>query len=263
MLWSGFAALALFVAAGLGVTTAILQVEKRQEFRILEESRPLMEAVRQMERDIIVMVGAARGYVLTQQTQFTESYEQAARSFEKSFVMANDLAGEPHRPHVGEVLDHRVERAAAPFGAVAGEGELQVGRAGQPAGEPCRQAVGRHDVEADPGQQHPPRLAGLIATVVDRFEDSHLAGDVQVVGAGLETRPDHRPAGAHERPGAVKHGADVGEGAAEDVLAQLTAREAFGRAAEPWEVATVMVFLASDYASYLTGEVLSVSSQHP
>src|SRR5690349_7473285 len=49
----------------------------------------------------------------------------------------------------------------------------------------------------------------------------------------------------------------------DDLLAELTAREAFGRAAEPWEVANVMVFLASDYASYLTGEVLSVSSQHP
>ena len=47
------------------------------------------------------------------------------------------------------------------------------------------------------------------------------------------------------------------------VLEELTAREAFGRAAEPWEVANVMVFLASDYASYLTGEILSVSSQHP
>jgi 3-oxoacyl-[acyl-carrier protein] reductase len=49
----------------------------------------------------------------------------------------------------------------------------------------------------------------------------------------------------------------------DDLLAELTAREAFGRAAEPWEVANVIVFLASDYASYLTGEVLSVSSQHP
>jgi hypothetical protein len=27
--------------------------------------------------------------------------------------------------------------------------------------------------------------------------------------------------------------------------------------------ANVMVFLASDYSSYLTGEILSVSSQHP
>jgi 3-oxoacyl-[acyl-carrier protein] reductase len=49
----------------------------------------------------------------------------------------------------------------------------------------------------------------------------------------------------------------------EELLADLTKREAFGRYAEPWEVANVMVFLASDYASYLTGEVVSVSSQHP
>ena len=42
-----------------------------------------------------------------------------------------------------------------------------------------------------------------------------------------------------------------------------TTREAFGRAAEPWEVANVIVFLASDYSSYMTGEVVSVSSQHP
>jgi len=49
----------------------------------------------------------------------------------------------------------------------------------------------------------------------------------------------------------------------DDLLEELTAREAFGRGAEPWEVANTMVFLASDYASYLTGEVISVSSQHP
>jgi 3-oxoacyl-[acyl-carrier protein] reductase len=49
----------------------------------------------------------------------------------------------------------------------------------------------------------------------------------------------------------------------EQALADLTDHEAFGRAAQPWEVANVIVFLASDYASYLTGEVVSVSSQHP
>ena len=49
----------------------------------------------------------------------------------------------------------------------------------------------------------------------------------------------------------------------DDLLDELTQREAFGRAAEPWEVANVIVFLASDASSYLTGEVLSVSSQHP
>ena len=48
----------------------------------------------------------------------------------------------------------------------------------------------------------------------------------------------------------------------DDLLHELKQREAFGRAAEPWEVANVMVFLASDYASYMTGETVSVSSQH-
>jgi len=48
----------------------------------------------------------------------------------------------------------------------------------------------------------------------------------------------------------------------DELLHELKQREAFGRAAEPWEVANVMVFLASDYSSYLTGEVVSVSSQH-
>jgi 3-oxoacyl-[acyl-carrier protein] reductase len=47
------------------------------------------------------------------------------------------------------------------------------------------------------------------------------------------------------------------------LLEELVSREAFGRAAEPFEVANVIVFLASDYASYMTGEIVSVSSQHP
>lgn len=49
----------------------------------------------------------------------------------------------------------------------------------------------------------------------------------------------------------------------QEVLDELVAEEAFGRAAEPWEVANVIVFLASDYSSYMTGEVVSVSAQHP
>ncbi len=49
----------------------------------------------------------------------------------------------------------------------------------------------------------------------------------------------------------------------DDELEELRRRELSGRSAEVWEVANVIVFLASDYASYLNGEVVSVSSQHP
>ncbi|SFU13922.1 3-oxoacyl-[acyl-carrier protein] reductase [Pseudomonas marincola] len=49
--------------------------------------------------------------------------------------------------------------------------------------------------------------------------------------------------------------------APEDLLRELENREAFGRGAEGWEVANVMMFLASDYSSYMTGEIVPVSSQ--
>ena len=47
----------------------------------------------------------------------------------------------------------------------------------------------------------------------------------------------------------------------DELLDELARREAFGRPAEVWEIATVIAFLASDYSTYMTGEVVSVSSQ--
>jgi len=46
-----------------------------------------------------------------------------------------------------------------------------------------------------------------------------------------------------------------------ELLAELEAKEAYGRGSEVWEQANVIVFLASDYSSYMTGEVISTSSQ--
>jgi 3-oxoacyl-[acyl-carrier protein] reductase len=47
----------------------------------------------------------------------------------------------------------------------------------------------------------------------------------------------------------------------EELLADLASREAYGRAAEVWEIAATIAMLASDYTTYLTGEVVSISSQ--
>ncbi|NMN97006.1 SDR family oxidoreductase [Antrihabitans stalactiti] len=61
-------------------------------------------------------------------------------------------------------------------------------------------------------------------------------------------------------PSIAKH-AFLAKVTSEELLDRLSAGEAFGRAAEPWEVAATIAMLASDYSTYLTGEVVSVSSQ--
>ncbi|MGW8204732.1 SDR family oxidoreductase (plasmid) [Sphingomonas bisphenolicum] len=47
----------------------------------------------------------------------------------------------------------------------------------------------------------------------------------------------------------------------QEALDRLVEKEAFKRPAEVWEVANVMLFLASELSSYMTGEILPVSSQ--
>ena len=45
-------------------------------------------------------------------------------------------------------------------------------------------------------------------------------------------------------------------------LAELARREVFGRGAEVWEVANVIAFLASGYATFMTGEVFAALRAH-
>jgi PAS domain S-box-containing protein len=91
-LWIAYAALILLVIAGLAVTVGILQSANRQDYRIVEGSAPLLDAVNAMDDDTMTLVTAARGYDLFRETAYVVEYEDAVRDFEKSAAAATRLA---------------------------------------------------------------------------------------------------------------------------------------------------------------------------
>lgn len=95
MLWGAFATLAVLIAAGLSLTVTVLQIANHQEYRIVEGSAPLVDAVRTMDDDVDVVLGSARGFSLTQQTVYLGDYEAAVREFERVSASAVQLAAEP------------------------------------------------------------------------------------------------------------------------------------------------------------------------
>lgn len=95
MLWSAFLALAILVIAGLGLTLLVLQTERREEARIVQGSEPLIDAIHAMDNDLTTAVSAARGYVLTQRSEFTQQYSDALRNFERDYNTARQLANDP------------------------------------------------------------------------------------------------------------------------------------------------------------------------
>jgi PAS domain S-box-containing protein len=159
MLWAAFAALALFIAAGVGLTFTVLQMEKRYEFRILEESRPLLDAVGQMARDLELMVSTARAYVATQQTQFTVNYEEAAARFNENASLATQLATDPqdralindmkrHFVEVKAFTDRQLELAREGKGANAIEVMLEAARIRSTAPDHAGMIITRHRTQA-------------------------------------------------------------------------------------------------------------------
>ena len=95
MLWGAFGGLALLTAAGVAFTIAVLRMEQRHEFVVTQQSRPLIDAVRDMDDALNTMVSAARGYLLTNQTAYEQQHEDAARAFDKAESQARAQATDP------------------------------------------------------------------------------------------------------------------------------------------------------------------------
>ena len=93
-LWSAFAVLVVLIAAGLALTMGILNFSSRQENRIIEGSAPLLDAVHAMNDDTLTLMSAARGFALSQETQFQQQYDEAIRDFQKSSANALQLASQ-------------------------------------------------------------------------------------------------------------------------------------------------------------------------
>jgi PAS domain S-box-containing protein len=91
-LWGAFAALTALIAIGLTLALIVLQASRRQEYEVVHGSEVLIDAVQAMDEDVLSIMAAARGYQLTQQTQFLQQYDDAIRDFEKESATANQLA---------------------------------------------------------------------------------------------------------------------------------------------------------------------------
>jgi PAS domain S-box-containing protein len=110
MVWAVFVGLTLLTVTGVAVTIAVLRMEQRTEHRIVEESRPLLDAVRMMDDSLGTMVSAARGYVVTEQTAFAQQYDDAVREFDRAAEQASELAVEPrHRRVIASFRAHYAE----------------------------------------------------------------------------------------------------------------------------------------------------------
>src|SRR5438874_4967422 len=138
-LWGAFVALTVLVAIGLAATVVVLQVAKRQEYKIVHASEPLLDAAQSMDQAIVAMLGASRGYLLTQQTQFLQQYDDGVREFEKQSATATQLATSPRdlqlvsqlRRHFADIrglIDRAIVLAREGNGGNANEFMLEAAR---------------------------------------------------------------------------------------------------------------------------------------
>src|SRR5712692_740940 len=162
-LWGAFFVLTLLVAVGLGLTVTVLQIGRRQESRIVHGSEPLLDAVQAMNGDVRALLGSSRGYLLTQQTQFLQQYDDAVRDFERQALKANQLASAPQEMQV-------VSRIRKQFADIKGltDEQITLAREGRSAN------ANEYMLEAARLQRSTPDFADALADQRRRQQDIDL-----------------------------------------------------------------------------------------
>src|SRR5688572_18569658 len=95
MIWGAFIGVAVLTAASIALTIAVLQMEQRNEYEIVQQSRPLLDSVRKMDESLLMMVSATRGYLMTKQTAFEQQYDDAVRTYGTQESLALQQARHP------------------------------------------------------------------------------------------------------------------------------------------------------------------------
>jgi PAS domain S-box-containing protein len=88
MIWGAFVGVAVLTAASVALTISVLQMEQSHEFVVVQQARPLLDAIRKMDESLSVMVSATRGYLTTKETAFVQQYDDAVRVFETKAALA-------------------------------------------------------------------------------------------------------------------------------------------------------------------------------
>ena len=89
MLWGAFIGLALLTAGGVAMTLAVLRLEQRLEYRVVQQYRLFVDAVRNMDNALETMVSASRGYFAMRDTAFLAQYDQARQELETALSSAD------------------------------------------------------------------------------------------------------------------------------------------------------------------------------
>jgi PAS domain S-box-containing protein len=162
-LWGAFAVLTLLVAIGLALTVTTLHIGRLQESRIVHGSEPLLDAVQRMDQDVAALLSAARGFLLTQETQFLQHYDDSVRDFQKQLAIATGLATSPQDEQV-------VARLRRHFTEIKGltDEQIALARDGHLAN------ANEYMLEAARIRRSTPDFAGTLADQHRRQQDTEL-----------------------------------------------------------------------------------------